>query len=146
MKITSSAFQNNQSIPAKYSCDGEDVNPPLAFSELPDNIQSLALIVDDPDAPAGTWVHWIVWNINPATAEISENSVPKGAIEGITSAGQAGYSGPCPPSGEHRYFFKLYALAAMLQLDASADKAALKQAMQGHILAQANLTGLYSHR
>ncbi|PIS42757.1 MAG: YbhB/YbcL family Raf kinase inhibitor-like protein [Candidatus Kerfeldbacteria bacterium CG08_land_8_20_14_0_20_40_16] len=143
MKITSSAFQNNQSIPAKYSCDGEDVNPPLTFSELPDNTQSLVLIMDDPDAPAGTWVHWTIWNINPTTTEIAENSVPEGAVEGITSSGSAGYGGPCPPSGEHRYIFKLYALDAMLELDASADKAALEQEMQSYILGKADLTGLY---
>ena len=143
MKITSSAFQNNQSIPAKYSCDGEDVNPPLTFSELPDNTQSLVLIMDAPDAPAGTWVHWTIWNINPTTTEIAENSVPEGAVEGITSSGSAGYGGPCPPSGEHRYIFKLYALDAMLELDASADKAALEQEMQSYILGKADLTGLY---
>jgi len=143
MKITSSAFQNNQSIPAKYSCDGEDVNPPLTFSELPDNTQSLVLIMDDPDAPAGTWVHWTIWNINPTTTEIAEKSVQEVAVEGISSSGSSVCGGPCPPSGEHRYIFKLYALDAMLELDASADKAALEQEMQSYILGKADLTGLY---
>ena len=99
--------------------------------------------MDAPDAPAGTWVHWTIWNINPTTTEIAENSVPEGAVEGITSSGSAGYGGPCPPSGEHRYIFKLYALDAMLELDASADKAALEQEMQSYILGKADLTGLY---
>lgn len=146
MKITSSAFQHNQTIPAKYTCDGENISPPLTISEVPEGTQSLLLINDDPDAPAGTWVHWTIWNIDPATAEIAENSVPQGAVEGITSFGSAGYGGPCPPSGEHRYFFKLYALDTTLDLDSKADKAQLEKVMEGHILAEGELIGLYSRQ
>lgn len=146
MKISSSAFQHNQAIPAKYGCDGENISPPLTISEVFEGAKSLALIADDPDVPAGTWVHWTVWNIDPATTEIAENSVPEGVVEGITSFGSAGYGGPCPPSGEHRYFFKLYALDTILELGADADKAALETAMEGHILAQAELIGLYSRQ
>lgn len=146
MKITSSAFENSDSIPAKYTCDGNDINPPLIFSDIPENAQSLVLIMDDPDAPMGTWVHWIVWNIDPGARGIPENSVPKGSIEGKTSWGRSGYGGPCPPSGTHHYFFKLYALDTQLDLSSDADKPQLEQAMQGHILAQAELIGPYQRQ
>ena len=146
MRIASPAFQNNQTIPAKYTCDADNVNPPLIFSEVPQGTKSLALIVDDPDAPAGTWVHWLVWNIDPAVRQIAENSVPAGAVEGVTSFGTAGYGGPCPPSGTHRYFFKAYALDSMLELDGKADKEKLLAAMKGHILDQAELVGLYKRQ
>jgi len=144
MKITSSAFEQNQSIPSKYTCDGENINPPLSVSGVPENAQSLALIFDDPDAPAGTWIHWVVWNIDPKTAEIPENSAPAEATEGTTSFGKPGYGGPCPPSGEHRYFFKLYALDTKLDLDLSAGADRLEAAMKGHVLAEAELMGVYS--
>lgn len=144
MKLTSSAFENNQSIPEKYSCDGENINPPLVISEVPENTKSLSLIVDDPDAPAGIWVHWIVINIDPKTTLISENTVPVNSIEGTTSFGKPGYGGPCPPSGTHRYFFKLYALDTKLTLDQNAKKEDVEKAMQGHIVGQAELIGLYS--
>lgn len=144
MIFSSPAFEGNASIPAKYSCDGENINPPLQISEVPENAQSLVLIMDDPDAPVGTWVHWTVWNINPQTREIKENSVPPGAREGITSFGPTGYGGPCPPSGTHRYFFKLYALDTKLGLSSQIDKAQLEKSMDGHILAQAELMGSYS--
>lgn len=154
MKITSPAFENQQTIPAKYTCIDGDINPPLSFSDVPQNAKSLVLIVDDPDAPGGTWTHWVVFNISPNVGGIGENSEPDG-IEAMTSFGKPGYGGPCPPpaspeqlqrgeSGTHRYFFKLYALDLMLDLTESADKKAVEEAMNGHILAQAELVGLFS--
>lgn len=143
MTLSSFAFKHNELIPKKYTCDGDDISPPLAISGVPAHAKSLALIVDDPDAPAKTWVHWTVWNITPQTTEISENSAPIGAFEGITDFGKPGYGGPCPPSGTHRYFFKLYALDILLTLPQTARKADLEKAMQGHILDTAELIGLY---
>lgn len=146
MKIESSAFKNNEYIPSKYTCDGENINPPLKISGIPQNTQSLVLIVDDPDSPTGTWVHWTVFNIDPKIQEISENSVPEGAVEGITDFGSIGYGGPCPHSGTHRYFFKLYALDAKLDLLAGSSKKEIEKAMEGHILDKAELIGLYSRK
>lgn len=146
MIISSPAFENNKEIPSKYTCDGENINPSLQISKVPEGTQSLVLIMDDPDAPAGTWVHWIIWNIDPKTAEVAENSVPPGGVGGVTSFGSTGYGGPCPPSGTHRYFFKLYALDTKLDLPSEADKAQLEKAMEGHILDQAELVGLYSRQ
>lgn len=146
MKIESSAFGMNEAIPSDYACDGRDVNPPLRLIGVPAEAQSLALIVDDPDASLGTWVHWVVWNIAPDTAEIAAGSVPAGASEGVTDLGRPGYGGPCPPSGAHRYFFKVFALDAMLDLPATADAAALESAMIGHVLDKAGLVGIYSRR
>ncbi|MBI4463904.1 MAG: YbhB/YbcL family Raf kinase inhibitor-like protein [Acidobacteria bacterium] len=144
MKLSSPAFQHNQRIPAKYTCDGQDINPPLQIAEAPEGAQSLALIMDDPDAPRGTWVHWTVWNTDPKTSEIAENSVPRGAAQGMTDFRRPGYGGPCPPSGTHRYFFKLYALDTKLNLPAKTDKKALEKAMEGHTLERVELVGLYS--
>ncbi|MBI2426304.1 MAG: YbhB/YbcL family Raf kinase inhibitor-like protein [Candidatus Kerfeldbacteria bacterium] len=144
MKLISSAFEHNQTIPSTYTCDGRDVNPPLAIADVPANTKSLALIVDDPDAPAGTWVHWVVWNIDPHITEITENSVPSGATEGTTSFGKTGYGGPCPPSGTHRYFFKLAALDRALELSFNATAADLEHAMDGHVLASAERMGVYA--
>lgn len=146
MKISSSAFENNKKIPSIYTCDGSNINPPLQFEGVPQNAKSLALIVDDPDAPMGTWVHWILFNLSPDVTGIDENSIPKDAIEGITSFGKKGYGGPCPPSGTHRYFFKLYAFDSSLDLSEKATKEDLKKAMQDHILAQAEFIGLYARR
>lgn len=143
MKIQSPAFEQNQPIPAKYTCDGENISPPLVISEVPEGTESLVLICDDPDAPAGTWVHWTLWNIPPHTKEIPENSAPAGASEGTTSFGNTGYGGPCPPSGTHRYFFKLYALDKTLDLPPAASPEQLQEAMEGHILESAELVGLY---
>ena len=143
MQITSPVFGHNKKIPKKYTCDGEDVSPPLTFADVPEGAQSLVLIHDDPDAPAGTWAHWLFWNIPPDTREILENSVPDGAVEGVQSWGRTGYGGPCPPSGTHRYFFKLYALDTQFNLPPSTDIKALEAAMEGHVLAQAELVGLY---
>lgn len=142
MQITSTAFEHNKSIPSKYTCDGENISPPISIREIPEGTKSLALIVDDPDAPSKTWVHWLVWNIDPGTSEIEEGSAPAG-IEGTTDFGRTGWGGPCPPSGTHRYFFKLYALDSDLNLDSSATKEELEAAMENHILEQSELVGLY---
>ena len=144
MKIISLAFQNNTKIPSKYTCDGKNVNPPLEFIDVPENSKSLALIVDDPDAPSKTWVHWVVYNINPETTKVDENNVPQSGIEGITDFGKPGYGGPCPHSGTHRYFFKLYALDSTFDLPQNANKQMVEQKMQGHIIDSAELIGLYS--
>lgn len=145
MKITSPAFSNNQPIPSKYTCNGVNINPPLIFSDVPENTKSLVLIVDDPDAPLGTWVHWVVFNIPKGTKEIKENSEPD-ASQGVTSFGKPGYGGPCPPSGTHRYFFKLYALDTLLPVANRADKKTVETAMQNHITTHAELIGLYSKK
>lgn len=142
MQILSSAFEHNQQLPAKYTCKGENISPPLQFLEVPVEAKSLVLIVDDPDTPNGDFVHWIVFNIPITTTQIVENSTPAG-IEGVTGFGQNGYGGPCPPSATHRYFFRLYALDSMLDLPESADKQAVESTMQGHILDQAELIGLF---
>ncbi len=146
MKIKSSAFENNQTIPSKYTCDGENTSPPLSIAEVPKNTQSLVLIVDDPDAPAGTWVHWTIWNIDPKTKEIPEGSVPSGGGEGITSFGNTGYGGPCPLSGTHRYFFKIYALDIKLELSPDATSSKIEEEINGHILAKDELIGFYSRK
>ena len=140
MKLTSPEFGNNGSIPSKFTCDGEDVNPELIVDDIPRDAGSLALIVDDPDAPMGTWVHWVVYDM-PAISKIDEGAVP--GKQGINDFGKKDYGGPCPPSGRHRYFFKLYALDKKLDLDEGIDKKALEKAMDGHILARAELVGLY---
>lgn len=146
MKIESVAFGHNQYIPAKFTCDGEDINPPLRVSDVPEDTKSLVLIMDDPDAPGGTWVHWTVWNITSETREIRERSVPSGGVEGVTSFQRTGYGGPCPPSGTHRYFFKLFALDTALELPASGTVGELEEAMSGHILDEAQLIGLYQRK
>lgn len=146
LAIASPAFLPNGMIPSKYTCDDADVNPPLSISDIPEKTRSLALIVDDPDAPMGTWVHWVVWNIGTGTKEIPENSVPPGALQGRNDFGKQGYGGPCPPSGTHRYFFKLYALDSSLTVKAGATKTQIEEAMKGHVLAQAELIGLYKRK
>lgn len=142
LTVTSPAFQPNGKIPRKYSCDGQDINPPLTIEGVPKVSKSLALIIDDPDAPSGTFDHWVVWNIPPSTTTIPENSVP--GIEGLNSARQIGFTGPCPPSGTHRYFFKVYALDTELSLGRKSTKKQLEKAMQEHLLAKGELIGLYS--
>lgn len=146
LSVTSPAFPHNGMIPPKYTCDGADVNPPLSIGNIPEKTKSLALIVDDPDAPMGTWVHWVVWNIGAGTKEIPENSVPPGAHQGTNDFGKRKYGGPCPPSGTHRYFFKLYALDAALALKAGATKAQVEGAMRSHLLGKAELVGLYRRK
>lgn len=146
MKITSSAFGHNQKIPSKYTCNGDNISPPLSFSEVPQNTISLVLIMDDPDAPNGYWVHWVLFNIPPDTVELAENSSPLNAVKGTTSFGRTGYGGPCPPAGEHRYFFKLFALDTSLNLDQKVTKEGMESAMKGHVISQAELVGLYSKK
>ena len=143
MRIKSSAFKHTETIPSKYTCDGDDINPPLKIEEVPEEAKSLVLIVDDPDAPVGIWTHWTVWNINPKIEKIEEDSVPEGAVEGMTNFGSTGYGGPCPPGGEHRYFFKLYALDSKLELDPLTEADELEEAMDKHIIEKAELVGLY---
>jgi Raf kinase inhibitor-like YbhB/YbcL family protein len=149
LAITSSAFSEGQAIPTRYTCDGPDVSPDLALSGVPEAAASLALICDDPDAPMGTWVHWVLFNI-PAdadglSAEISSDAtLENGALHGTNDFGKLGYGGPCPPGGTHRYFFKLYALDTVLDLDSGITKAQLLEAMEGHVLAEAQLMGTYS--
>ncbi|MCH7568588.1 MAG: YbhB/YbcL family Raf kinase inhibitor-like protein [Nanoarchaeota archaeon] len=139
-----SIFEDNKNIPSKYTCDGEDVNPYLEIGDIPKDAKSLVLIVDDPDAPVETWVHWVVWNIQPGTNIIEENSVPEGATQGLNDFRKHDYGGPCPPTGEHRYFFKIYALDSTLNLDSNSEKSDIERAMYNHVLAQAELVGLYS--
>jgi Raf kinase inhibitor-like YbhB/YbcL family protein len=146
LSITSPAFPHNGMIPIKYTCDGADVSPPLSIGNVPEKTGSLALIVDDPDAPMGTWVHWVVWNIAADTREIPENTVPPGALQGTNDFGKQKYGGPCPPSGTHRYFFKLYALNAPLALKAGATKAQVEEARSGHLLGKTELVGLYRRK
>lgn len=146
IKISSKAFKHNGLIPSKYTCDGADVSPPLTIEGATETARSLALIVDDPDAPAGTWVHWVVWNASPSTKEIHEGSLPQGAQVGMNDFRTRRYGGPCPPSGTHRYFFKIYALDTILSLGPSTTKAALEKAMAGHITAQGELIGLYKRK
>ncbi len=147
MHISSSAFDHNGTIPSTYTCDSENINPPLSVAAIPDGTKSLALIMDDPDAPNGDWVHWLVWDINPNITTIEQNSVPNGAVEGTTSGGKVGYGGPCPPSGVHHYHFKVYALdVANLGLQPTATKADMLDTMDKHILAQGELIGLYSRK
>ena len=143
LTITSPAFESNKSIPSKYTCDGNNVNPTLNIEGIPKETKSLVLIVDDPDAPMGTWDHWIVWNI-PPTNKIEENSVP--GIEGLNDFRKRSYGGPCPPSGTHRYFFKVYALDTKLDLNPNSRKKDVEKAMKDHILAKGELVGLYSRR
>ena len=142
LKIKSSVFESNKPIPRKYSCDGNDINPPLTIEGIPKEAKTLALIVDDPDAPSGTFDHWIVWNIPASTNKIGENTVP--GKEGMNSAKQLSYMGPCPPGGTHRYLFKVYALDVELNLGINARKKDVEKAMQGHILSKGELIGLYT--
>jgi Raf kinase inhibitor-like YbhB/YbcL family protein len=146
LTLSSPSFPHDGMIPQRFTCDGADASPPLVIANVPGNAKALALIVDDPDAPVGTWVHWVVWNIGAGTKEIPENSVPPGALQGTNDFGKQRYGGPCPPSGTHRYFFKLYALDAPLPLKAGADKAGIENAMRGHILARAELIGRYRRK
>ena len=143
MKIQSNSFEQNGFIPQKYSCKGSNINPELHWEDIPENTKSLALIMDDPDAPVGLWVHWILYNIPKDTMNINENSTPSEALDGINSWKKTGYGGPCPPSGTHRYFFKLFALDYMLDLKGEVNKTILEQKMKGHILSEARLMGKF---
>ena len=144
LTLTSDAFANGQSIPAKYSCIGKNISPALAWNDPPAGTQSFALIVDDPDAPMGTWVHWVLYNVSASTHSLQENTDTSGMSVGKNSSRNTRYDGPCPPSGTHRYFFKLYALDSTLGLSPGATKDQVLKAMQGHILAQGELMGTFS--
>jgi Raf kinase inhibitor-like YbhB/YbcL family protein len=149
MNLSSSAFPANQPIPARYTCDGVDIPPPLTWQGLPPGTRSLALIIDDPDAPdprhpRQVWVHWVVYNLPPDCAGLAEaGALPPGAMVGRNDWNRTGYGGPCPPIGRHRYFHKLYALDTVLPDLKHPAKSQLEQAMQGHVLAQAELVGIY---
>jgi len=148
MRLTSSAFDNGGMIPEKYTCDGEDISPPLKWDGLPAACKELALICDDPDAPMGVWVHWVIYHIPPQVKELTEHvagekKLSNGAVQGINDFRSIGYGGPSPPGGTHRYFFKLYALNANLDLEAGAGKTQLVKAMQGHVLEETQLMGKY---
>lgn len=142
MKLLSPAFNDGGEIPSEYTCDGADVSPSLTFHNIPNNTKSLALIMDDPDAPRGTWVHWLIWNIPPNITGFSKGENITYPL-GTNDFGTLTYGGPCPPSGTHRYFFKLYALDTMLQLKKGANKKQLEDAMSGHIIEEAQLMGTY---
>jgi len=143
-KISSPAFENNNGeIPKKYTCDGANVNPSLKIEHVPSNAKSLALVFDDIDAPRGTYVHWILWNIDPNIKEIKENSVPEGAVQGMNDFKKRNYGGPCPPRRAHKYVFKIYALDTLLNLNPNSTKTDLEKDMDGHIISRAQLTGVY---
>ena len=153
MKLTSPAFAYNELIPSTYTCDGDNINPPLVISDVPMNAKSLAIIVEDPDIPDAAkknfnvdiWAHWVVFNINPSISEIKQDTQPQG-VAGKNSGGRNSYQGPCPPSGTHRYFFKLYALDATLNIPEGSTKKQVESAMQNHILAKSELIGLYKRK
>lgn len=145
MRLTSPAFSEGNSIPSKYTCDGGDTIPPLRFEDVPGGAKSLALVMDDPDAPGGTWDHWLLWNIPPDTREVKEGKAPRG-VGGKNSWGRNDWGGPCPPDREHRYFFRLYALDRELDLAAGARKGELEKAMRGHVVAEAQLMGRYDRK
>ncbi|HEY47433.1 MAG TPA: YbhB/YbcL family Raf kinase inhibitor-like protein [Anaerolineae bacterium] len=147
--LSSTSFTEGDPIPQRYSCDGEDISPPMQWTDPPEDTVSFALIVDDPDAPVGTWVHWVLYNLPADTRSLTEAfpsdaDLPDGSKNGENSWGRLGYGGPCPPGGTHRYFFKLYALDLMLDIAAGATKDQLLQAMEGHILAESDLMGTYT--
>jgi Raf kinase inhibitor-like YbhB/YbcL family protein len=149
LSVKSSAFLNEGSIPSRFTCDGDDASPPLAWNGAPASTQSFAIIMDDPDAPARTWVHWLAWNITGAQLSegvAKEASLDSGMRQGLNSWSRTGYGGPCPPSGTHRYYFKVYALDRTLDLAPKTDAKALAAAMAGHVVAQGELMGKYSRK
>ena len=150
LELKSSAFESNGNIPQKYTCKGEDISPALSWDGVPDGTKSFVLIMDDPDAPMGTWIHWVIYNI-PGSVKFLKEKIPgkltiyNGAMQGINSFRWAGYGGPCPPAGpEHRYIFQLYALDASLEIKPGASKGDVTRAMQGHVLGQATLIGVFA--
>ncbi|MHC4138313.1 MAG: YbhB/YbcL family Raf kinase inhibitor-like protein [Planctomycetota bacterium] len=149
LSIRSNAFENGELIPKKYTCDGEDVSPHLSWTQLPKETKSVVLICDDPDAPMGTWVHWVLFGLSPDTLELPEGISPEkkvlgGAKHGLNDFRRYGYGGPCPPGGTHRYFFKLYAVDIQVDLNAGATKKEVLNAIKEHILEEAQLMGRYS--
>jgi Raf kinase inhibitor-like YbhB/YbcL family protein len=149
LKVTSGAFTEGGSIPSRYSCDGNDISPPLSWTAGPAGLKSYAIIADDPDAPMGTWVHWVIYNIPASVNSLPEN-LPKekkladGTLQGVNDFKRHGYGGPCPPGGTHRYFFKVYALDTVLKADSGLSKKKLIKAMEGHVIGQGELMGTYS--
>jgi Raf kinase inhibitor-like YbhB/YbcL family protein len=143
MKISSSAFKNGANIPSQFTCDGSDKNPTLQIEGIPAGAKTLALIVDDPDAPSGLFTHWLVWNIPPQTSSVAEGVPPKG-VQGTNDFGKSAYGGPCPPSGTHRYFFKIFALDREVDLPAAAKRKDVDAKISGHVIAQGELMGRYS--
>lgn len=149
--LTSAAFQNGGEIPAKYTCSGADISPALNWSGIPDKARSIAFIADDPDAPRGTWTHWVLWNMPPHASHLPEGvpgdpQLANGARQGRNDFGRNGYGGPCPPPGKpHRYFFRLYALDTLLELNAGSTRTDVESAMRGHVLAEATWMGTF-HR
>ena len=146
MKLESSSFENNQNIPKTYSCDGDNINPPLEISDVPENAKSLALIMDDPDAPGGTFTHWFMWNITTDTKEILEGDWPEDAEQGLNDRGELGYTGPCPPSGVHHYHFKLYALSKKLDIPPNSTKEELEKEIENAFISKSELVGIYSRQ
>lgn len=151
IKLTSTAFEEGGLIPSKYTCDGEDISPPVKWDVVPEGTASIAIICDDPDAPMGTWVHWVLYNLPPETRELAENlpddeTLADGTRQGVTDFGKTGYGGPCPPAGTHRYFFKIYALDISIDIVSLVDKENLLKAMKGHILSQGQLMGKYKRQ
>jgi Raf kinase inhibitor-like YbhB/YbcL family protein len=144
MEIISPNFVNGGEMPQKYSCESENINPEIVIENIPTETKSLVLIMDDPDAPRGIFNHWLIWNIGPNVNKIGEDSVPQNAVVGTNTAGKNKYSGPCPPSGTHRYIFKIFALDSEIDLAPTAEKGELEQAIKNHILEQAELIGLYT--
>jgi Raf kinase inhibitor-like YbhB/YbcL family protein len=145
MKITSSAFHEGGNVPSKFTCEGSDTSPPLQITGVPSGAQSLVLIADDPDAPSGVFTHWLIWNISPTTNSISEGNAPKG-VHGTNDFGKSGYKGPCPPSGMHKYSFKVFALDRELDLRGGAKRTQLDAAMKGHVIAQGELVACYGRK
>lgn len=148
IRVSSTAFKEGEMIPKKYTCDGENISPPLAWTNVPGGTKSLALIADDPDAPHGTWVHWVLFNIPAGVKELSEKIPPRstltnGSRHGMNDFREIGYGGPCPPGGTHRYFFKFYALDSTLTLESSSTKTQVLKAMEGHVLGEGQLMGKY---
>lgn len=147
MQLTSTAFESGKPIPTKYACEGVDVSPALSWSQAPSNTKSFVLIVDDPDAPSGTWVHWVIYGLPGTATGVAENAPPQGARQGVNDFHRLGYRGPCPPAGKaHRYFFKLYALDTELGLKPGATKNEVERAMENHVVGQAELMGTYQRR
>lgn len=151
IKVTSPAFDEGGMIPPKYTSDGQDVSPPLNWEGVPEGTESIALVSDDPDAPVGTWVHWVVWNIPANVRHLAENvppdqELPDGSEQGITDFGHHGYGGPSPPSGTHRYYFRVYALDTKLDIPSRSQKADLLKAMERHVIAEGQLMGKYKRR
>jgi Raf kinase inhibitor-like YbhB/YbcL family protein len=144
IQVTSSAFENEGAIPARYTCDGENINPPLHIGDIPELAKTLAIVVEDPDAPGGTFDHWLIWNLDPTDHTIPENTNP--GISGTNSAGKTGYHSPCPPSGSHRYYFHVYALSEYLDLPPETDKRALQAAMEPLVIARGSIMGRYERK